>query len=403
MPPAATGDAPRSGPLRGYRIIDFTENMAGPFGTMILADQGADVIKVEPLRGDALRTTGTGSAEMSAYFANLNRAKRSITLDLHTAAGREVADRLVDTADVVVQSFRPAAAARLGIDAATLRADRPRLIHASIVGFGTTGPLAGRGVYDHVIQALAGHAARQAADADSPPRLVRQGIIDKTTGHVLAQSVCAALLDRHGTGDGAELTVVMLDVALSLLWPDGMMDHAALDADVERASAAATYELTPTADGHVALIVLTAAQWDRLAELVADAAGDTATAPHERPRRGDLLRATRAKLATMTTTAAVGALADADIACAPVVDLDQVHLHPQVVANETLSVIDQPGLGPLRRVRPVPAFDGVDPDAIAPAPRLGEHGRDVLAEVGLGPREVDALTDAGVVGPPTSA
>jgi crotonobetainyl-CoA:carnitine CoA-transferase CaiB-like acyl-CoA transferase len=202
------------GPLQGFRVVDFSENMAGPFATLILADQGADVIKVEALRGDPLRHAGTGSKQMGAYFANLNRNKRSIAVDLRRPESAETLRRLLDSADVVVQSFRPAAAERLGIDAQSVRTGRSAVVYASIVGFGTSGPLAGMPVYDHVVQALSGIAAQQSEGPDSPPRLVRQGLVDKATGQVVAQSVCAALLKRARTGVGCELSISMLDVGL---------------------------------------------------------------------------------------------------------------------------------------------------------------------------------------------
>ena len=165
-----------NGPLQSIRVIDFTENMAGPFGTMILGDQGADVIKVESPTGDVIRHTGTGSARMAAYFANLNRSKRSLVVDLQRAESASVLQPLLDSADVVVHSFRPKAAARLGLDAATVTATRPTVVHASIVGFGATGPLAGRPVYDHVIQAVSGMADLQRESAEDDPHLIRHGV-----------------------------------------------------------------------------------------------------------------------------------------------------------------------------------------------------------------------------------
>ena len=377
------------GPLSGYRIIDLSENMAGPFGTMVLADQGADVIKVESLRGDALRHTGSGSRAMGAYFANLNRSKRSVAVDLQRPESRKVLDRLLEGADVVVQSFRPAAARRLGIDAATLRHDRPALVYISIVGFGESGPLAGRPVYDHVIQAMAGMASLQADVPNGEPRLVRHGLVDKATGHVLAQSVCAALLARARTGVGDALTIAMLDVALHFFWPDAMMDKTALDPEVRLPPVSESFRLTPTADGHIALVVLTDQQWTGLATSV--------NVDGSSMRRGDLLRAVKAHLAGMSTADALELLQVHDVACGPVVTQDEVHALPQVLANETLVLYDHPAIGMLRQPAPVPRFDGVDPVALRPAPLLGEHTLEVLAEVGMDPVEVQALQDAGVV------
>src|SRR6476660_9561565 len=147
-------------PFAGVRIVDFTANMSGPFATMVLGDQGADVVKVEPPAGDAIRHLGVGVGDVSAYFANLNRSKRSLALDLSRPEARPVVDALLDWGDVVVHNFRPAVAEHLHLDAEHTRAGRPRLIHVAIDGFGPAGPYAGRPAYDHVIQALAGYAAK---------------------------------------------------------------------------------------------------------------------------------------------------------------------------------------------------------------------------------------------------
>jgi crotonobetainyl-CoA:carnitine CoA-transferase CaiB-like acyl-CoA transferase len=161
------------GPLSGFRIVDLTENMAGPFATQILGDQGADVVKVESLKGDQIRRTGSGTGGMAAYFVNLNRSKRSIALDLLRPEGQEVLQRLVDSADVVIHAYRPQAAKKLKIDAASIKTPgREKLIHVEIVGFGKTGPLAGRAVYDHVVQALSGFAALQTDPATKKLSLI---------------------------------------------------------------------------------------------------------------------------------------------------------------------------------------------------------------------------------------
>jgi crotonobetainyl-CoA:carnitine CoA-transferase CaiB-like acyl-CoA transferase len=366
------------GPLAGFRVVDFTENMAGPFGTMILADQGADVIKVESPEGDALRTRGTGTRELSTYFANLNRSKRSLCLDLRHPRSAEVLGPLLDSADVVVHSFRPAAAQRLRIDADTVRASRPRLVHASIIGFGTEGPWAGRPVYDHVIQATSGMADAARQNDDDPPRLTRHGLVDKTTGHVMAQSVTAALLQRSRTGQGVSLNVVMLDVAIALLWPDGMVDQTALEPEVLGPAPALTYQLTPTADGYLSLVVLKPQSWQNLINALD-------LRPHlaEGPRMGDILRAAKAVLKTMSTTEAAAQLSDYDVPCAPVVAMADVPLHPQVIANQTLVNYQHPVMGQMRQPRPVPAFPGVDADTLVGARRLGEDPVAVLGELGL--------------------
>jgi crotonobetainyl-CoA:carnitine CoA-transferase CaiB-like acyl-CoA transferase len=382
-----------AGPLAGIRIVDFTQNMAGPFGTMILADQGADVIKVESPAGDALRHRGTGAREMSSYFANLNRSKRSLCLDLRSPRADDVLAPLLDSADVVVHSLRPAAAARLRIDELSVRASRPRVIHASIIGFGTTGPWAGRPVYDHVIQATSGMADQQMQDENDRPRLIRHGLVDKTTGHVLAQSVTAALFDRFRTQRGAALSIVMLDVAISLLWPDGMMNHTALDPAVRGPAAALTFQLTPTADGYISLVVLQPRSWQNLVtalrlELDQDASP------------GSVLRAARSVLKSMTSAQAAELLALHDVASAPVVALADMPAHPQVVANRTLVEYMHPVLGPIRQPRPVPAFPGVVAEDLTAAPLLGADTRQVLEELGFGAAAIGTMVHDQVVGVP---
>jgi len=379
-----------AGPLAGVRVVDFTENMAGPFGTMILADQGADVIKVESPSGDALRHRGTGAREMSSYFANLNRGKRSLCLDLRSPRAGDVLAPLLDSADVVVCSLRPAAAARLRIDEPSVRASRPHVIHASIVGFGATGPWAGRPVYDHVIQATSGMADQQVQNEADRPRLIRHGLVDKTTGHVLAQSVTAALFDRLRTQRGAALSIVMLDVAISLLWPDGMMNHTALDPAVRGQAAAQTFQLTPTADGYISLVALKPRSWRNLVAALRLPLDEDAPP-------GEILRAARAELKSMTSAEAAERLAEHDVPCAPVVALADVPAHPQVVANGTLVEYAHPVIGRIRQPRPVPAFPGVVPEALPGARLLGADTRQVLGELGLDGAAIGSLVDDGVV------
>ena len=378
-----------AGPLSGFRIVDLTENMAGPFATMILGDQGAEVIKVESLRGDQVRRTGSGSGGMAAYFANLNRSKRSISLDLLRPEGQEVLQRLFDQADVVIQAYRPQAAAKLRIDEPSVRTPaRSKLVYAEIVGFGRTGPLAGRAVYDHVVQALSGFAALQTDPSTEKPTLIRHGVIDKTTGHVAAQSITAALLRRARTGEGTSIAITMLDVALNFLWPDGMMTNTAASVEYVRAAAANTYRLTPTADGFISLMVLTDAQWAALHPALDLAPADGRPQP-------EILREARQKLAQMPTADAIAALVANDVPCAPVVALEDLPSQPQVVANEALRVYQHPVLGPIRQPVPMPRMAGMDPAALRPAPRLGEHTREVLAQHGYGQAEIDQLIESG--------
>jgi crotonobetainyl-CoA:carnitine CoA-transferase CaiB-like acyl-CoA transferase len=380
-------------------VVDFTENMAGPFGTMILADQGADVIKIESPAGDMLRRQGSGSSEMSAYFANLNRSKRSLALDLHVPESRDVLNLLLDSADVVTQSFRPSAAKRLGIDANSVTRGRPRLIHASIVGFGVSGSLTERPVYDHVIQALSGMADLQRESPEDSPHMIRHGLVDKSTGYVFAQSICAALIERFRSDVGNVLEINMLDVAVSFLWPDAMMDRSALQPELRKPAVALTFRLTRTNDGYVSLVVVKQAHWDGLVAALnldanvqnfqASAAGTALP--------GNVLRAARAAIEGLSTEEVVQRLSKFDVPCAPVLTLDEMVEHPQIVENGTLMEYDHPIIGPIRQPRPTPRFASAQNAELRPAPGLGDDSREVLRELGVKPVAIDQLVACGAV------
>lgn len=392
-------DGTAGGPLAGVRVVDFTANMAGPLATMILGDQGADVVKVEAPEGDPIRGLGTGVEGLSAYFANLNRSKRSLALDLSQPASRPVVEALLDGADVVVQNYRPGVAAKLGLDAGPVKQGRPGLVYAEIMGFGQTGPYAGRPAYDHVIQALSGFAAIQADPRDGEPTLVRQGIIDKLTGQTAAQAVTAALVERARTGVGRVIEVRMLDVALSILWPDGMMNHTMVDPPAVQPSLVGSFRLTPTRDGHVAFTLVTRPQLARLAALVGlDDDGRLATAEGRRRNGGEIMRKAGELLSERSTAEAVELLAGAAIPVAPVVGLDDLHEHPQIRANDVIDEFEHPVLGAVRQVNPAVRFGNDRAGALAPAPRLGEHADAILADLGFEPGAVADLRAAGVLG-----
>ncbi len=207
-----------NGPLAGFRVLDLSRVLSGPVATVLLADQGADVIKVEPIGGDVVRAMGGGG--LTPGFLSANRGKRSIALDLHSEAGIAVVKRLAQDADVFVQNFRPGAIEGMGLGVDVLRTANPRLLYVSISGFGESGPYAHKRVYDPVIQALSGLADLQAED--DRPRMVRTVIPDKTTGLTTAQAITAGLLARERTGVGQHIKVAMLDAMIAYLWPEGL-------------------------------------------------------------------------------------------------------------------------------------------------------------------------------------
>lgn len=394
------GSTPPFRPLEGVRVVDLTTNMSGPLATMVLAEQGADVVKVEPLAGDLIRTIGTGRGGMSAYFASLNRGKRSIAVDLAAPAGRDLVLRLCDDADVFVQNFRPGVVERLGVGPDEVTARNDALIYASISGFGREGPLATAPAYDHVVQALAGFCALQGDDGQAS--MVKQGVIDKATSYTLAQAVTAALLARTRSGQGCRIDVSMLDVALAFLWPDGMMNNTVIDPDKVLPPVARSFRVTPTVDGFVALVTLTASQWSALVEALTDPAegdaGPDFTDTATRMSSGaSIMREVRQKIATMSTADVVERLARANVPCAPVLGLDELHLDEQIVASGTIVEIDHPIMGPIRQPLPAARFDQTVTPLGSPAPTAGAQSREILRSAGLDDEDIDRLTTSGVV------
>ena len=396
-PSGVAGDR-REGPLNGFRIVDLTMNMSGPLATMILADQGADVIKVEPPDGDVIRRLGTGRGGTSAFFANLNRTKRSIVIDLQQPSGHSTLLRLVDGADVFIQNFRVGVAERLGVGAADLRPGRPRLVYVSITGFGTKGPLAANPAYDHVVQALSGTVARQIDPKVGVPEFVRQGIVDKTTAYTAAQAITAALLARERRGVGAAVELSMLDVALSFLWPDGMMNHTCLDEVNLLPEVAASYRLSKTADGYVSVVTLTDKQWEGLVV----AAGVTiderlATVQGRMKHGGEAMREVKKNLAELSTADVLARMAANGVPCAPVIGLADLHAYPQIAASGLLEEVEHPALGRIVQPRPAIRRPGEPEPERWPSPELGEHTDEILAEVGFTAAEVAELRQRSIV------
>jgi crotonobetainyl-CoA:carnitine CoA-transferase CaiB-like acyl-CoA transferase len=392
------------GPLHGYRVIDLTTMIAGPLATMILADQGADVIKVEtPGRGDQTRAAGNRSGGLSASFLNNNRNKRSITIDLKRAEGRDALLRLAAGADVLVQNFRPGVVERLGIGETAVRAAAPAIVYVSICGFGETGPYVRKPTYDPIIQAVSGLASIQGGSDQSRPRLVRTIVPDKTTALTAAQAVTAALLARERTGEGQHVRLSMLDSVLAFLWSSDMGGQTYVGREVDAQRAASFIDLIyETKDGHMSVAVMSDAQWAALAQAVEKP--EWLDDPRFKTMAlrdlniDDRLALTQSVLATRTTAEWLALLEPAGVPCAPVLTRKEVVRHPQTLANDVLVEYDHPVAGRLRQTRTAARFERTPAAHRFGAPTLGQHTDEILREAGLADADIAALRAGGIVG-----
>jgi crotonobetainyl-CoA:carnitine CoA-transferase CaiB-like acyl-CoA transferase len=398
-----------SGPLSGVKILDATTMLSGPWATMMLADQGADVIKIEACgKGDHVRSLGNARGGMSAMFLNINRNKRSLAVDLKSPRGVEVVKDLAAGADVFVQNFRPGVVDRLGIGADALRLVNPNLIYVSIAGFGEKGPWSGKPVYDPVIQAVSGLTTVQAGSDEERPRLVRTVLPDKVSAIVAAQSITAALFARERAGVGQHVRLSMLDAVLYFLWASDMGSQTYPDLEVRPQEAASFIDLIyQTADGYMTVAVMSDKEWAGVTraldrpEWLADPRFAT---PAARDRHVDERLALTQEVLKTRTTAEWMALFEAhDVPCAPALKRSEVIHHPQVAANEIIVEYNHPSAGRLRQTRPPARFESTPSQMRRGAPRLGEHSVEVLREIGWDHQRIEELLAARVLQAPDLA
>lgn len=387
-----------SGPLSGFRILDMSRVLSGPAATVLLADQGADVIKVEPLSGDIVRQMGGGG--VTPGFLTANRGKRSIALDLKTEAGIGIVKRLAETADVFVQNFRPGAIEGMGLGCEVIRAINPKILYVSISGFGDKGPYAHKRVYDPVIQALSGLADIQAEN--DRPRMVRTVIPDKTTGLTAAQAITAGLLARERNGKGQHIKIAMLDAVIAWLWPEGLGGLTLVGNESEVRTGQRSKDLIyETRDGYITAGAVSDAEWQGLCEALERPewlADERFKTSRDRMRNvRERLEMTAEVLKEKTSAQWLVRLDECGVPCAPVLTRPQVIEQEQVKVNELLFEYDHPNLGRVRQPRPAALFDVTPPGTKRLAPLLGEHGAEVLREHGFAASEIAALIDAGVL------
>jgi len=384
-----------AGPLEGIRVIDLTTVVSGPVCTMMLADQGADVIKVEPPGGDIARRTA-GNGEFTAMFVSCNRGKRSLAIDLKQPAALAILHRLIAGADVLVQNFRPGTMERFGLDDASIRALNPRLIYLSISGVGETGPYVGKRVYDPVIQSLSGFADIQANQTTGRPQLIRTIVADKTTAVHAAQAVCAALFARERSGQGQSIHLSMLDTMVAYLWPEAMTQYTVVGNEASAINPTARPDLIfQTLDGYITVGSVSDSEWQGLCRVI----GKPEWIDDPRFKTPGKRAANAAEritlvgeiLATGQSQDWLDRLDAADVPCAPVLRRGEVMNNPQVVNNRMIEEFEQPLLGRVRQPRPAARFEATPARIGGPAPAIGEHTDSILAELGFSVQEIDAL------------
>ena len=389
------------GPLAGSRIVDVTQMISGPVATRILGDQGADVIKVEPPgMGDLTRALG-GAGRMAPIFATSNRNKRGMVLDLKQERGVEMLKKLVATADVFVQNFRPGAVDRMGIGEEALRAVKPDLIYVSISGFGESGPYSQKRVYDPVIQALSGLMAIQGGSGR--PRMLRLIVPDKVTALSAAQAITAALLAKERTGQGQHVRLAMLDAVVSFLWPEGMARHTLIGRGIGASRPSDVRELVyETTDGFITAGAVSDGEWVGLAtalghpEWLEDERFKT---PAGRVKHADArLEMTAEVLATRSSAEWLEALDEHQVPCAPILQRHELFDNEQFIANELIVESDHPHAGRIRQPRPEARFDATPAGLHRHAPAHGEHTEELLAELGVREEEIAELQGAGILG-----
>lgn len=390
-----------AGPLDGVRVLDLTTMISGPIATMMLADQGADVIKVESLEGDLVRDLGANRGGASATFVSANRSKRSLAIDLKSSEGLAALRRLIPGCDVFVQNFRPGAVERMGLGEDAVRALRHDVVYVSISGFGESGPYAHKRVYDPVIQALSGLAAIQ-ADATGRPKMVRTIIPDKTTAVTAAQAITAALFARERSGRGQHVRLAMLDVMVAYLWPEGMTGLTFVGGEVRASRAQIAQDLVfQTRDGYITAGAVSDAEWRGLCralerpEWLDDPRFATPTGRIVNVQAR--LELTAAVLRERTTAEWLERLDRESVPCAPILTREEVLTHPQIVENEILEELEHPAAGRIRQPRPAARFAETPARIRRPAPGLGEHSREILREGGIDEREIGRLVAAGIV------
>ena len=390
------------GPLAGIRVLDLTTMVSGPVAATMLADQGADVIKVEPPGGEQMRHLGPPHNGVTPMFFSCNRGKRSIVLDLKSDAGKSVLTDLIRETDVLIQNFRPGAMDRMGFGEPEARKLNDKLIYVSISGFGEQGPYAHKRVYDPVIQALSGAADIQANRETGKPGMFRIIIADKVTSVTAAQAISSALFHRERTGRGQHIKLSMLETMLAFFWPEGMggLTYAENEYDPRRGQG--TMDLVYEArDGYLTAGAISTKEWVGMCraldreDLIED---ERFATPQARGQNGDeRKRITAEEIAKWPREEILARLDEHDVPSAPLLNRVELMDHEQIRVNGSISRTTYEGFGEVRQAVPAARFSDSPSGIAGPAPRLGEHSEQILEALGYDEERRAALLNSGAV------
>jgi crotonobetainyl-CoA:carnitine CoA-transferase CaiB-like acyl-CoA transferase len=391
------------GPLEGVKVVDMTTVLMGPYATQMLGDYGADVIKVESLDGDVTRLIGpTRHPGMGPVFLNTNRSKRSIALDLKKAGGRDAVLRLIQSADVLIYNVRPQAMVRLQLGYDVVSKINPRLVYAGVFGFGQDGPYAAKPAYDDLIQGATALPALMAQTGDGIPRYVPNALVDRIVGLTAVGAICASLVHRDRTGRGQRLDIPMFETMAGFVMGDhmgGLTYEPPLDRGGYARHLSRDRRPYKTADGYICVIVYNDKQWASFFE--ATGRDDLRSNPTFSTFAGrstniDIVYAELARIfETRTTAEWIDLLTRADIPVMPMHDLESILQDPHLTSTGFFSVVDHPSEGKIRSMKASARWSETPSQPSRLAPRLNEHGSEILKEAGFSEDEIATLVREG--------
>ena len=389
------------GPLEGIKIIDISTIVSGPLAASMLGDQGAEVIKIEPpYKGENARVMGPIKEGSGALFATVNRSKRSLAMDLKKEESKKIIYKLIESADIIIDNFRPGALDRLGLDFNSIKNFNPKIIQMSITGYGETGPYSKRRVYDPLIQATAGVCDAQSIDGQ--PKYMKTLMCDKITSLTAAQAMTAALFKREKTNKGQRVTLSMLDTALYFMWSDSMYNYSWQGDDwAPIPNIADFYEPVKTKDGHIALVAINDSEFSGVLKAIGreDLLKDErfSTTENRIMNVVEMQEILLNAYSEFTSDDLVERMEENDVPAAKINKREDIFSDPQVINNS--SVINTKNNGEKLIKGPKPPANFLDDECDEPKfmPALGEHSSEILKEYGFSKDEINSLIENKII------